>query len=155
MAISLHLVPMTEQHHDQVWAIEQQAHAYPWSESLIRQTPSKIGFNRVWVEQGNVLGYFYGQQVAGEATLLNVAVAPEQQGKGIGRQLVEAFMAEAAQLGGEEGWLEVRESNERAYRLYEALGFNEIDRRDGYYPTKNGREAALVMTCFLADNPFA
>ncbi len=139
---------------DSVWAIEQLAHDYPWSEKMIRQAPAKIGFNRGLLIDGVLVGYFYAQHVAGEATLLNVAVDPKQQGKGYGGLLVEAFLEESEKLGGEEAWLEVRESNHAAYHLYEKLGFNEINRRTNYYPAKNGHEDALVMTCFI-DNPFA
>ncbi|WP_413112955.1 ribosomal protein S18-alanine N-acetyltransferase [Thaumasiovibrio sp. DFM-14] len=148
------IVPLESVDLDCVWAIEQQAHAYPWSEAMIRKAPAKIGFNRGLVVDGELVGYFYAQHVAGEATLLNVAVAPTHQGKGYGSELVRAFLDESEALGGEEAWLEVRASNLAAYHLYEKLGFNEINRRADYYPGKNGREDALVMTCFI-DNPFS
>ena len=45
-------------------------------------------------------------------------------------------------------WLEVRESNHNAYQLYLAAGFNEVDRRIGYYPAENGREDAIMM-CYI------
>ncbi|HHT7854957.1 TPA: GNAT family N-acetyltransferase, partial [Pasteurella multocida] len=47
-------------------------------------------------------------------------------------------------------WLEVRESNIAAQKLYEQLGFNEVDRRKNYYPTPHGqRENAIVMARYL------
>ncbi|WP_087021952.1 ribosomal protein S18-alanine N-acetyltransferase [Thaumasiovibrio subtropicus] len=150
MTVNIH--PLGDDHLDKVWQIERQAHAYPWSESLIRKPASKIGFNRVLLVNDEVVGYFYAQHVAGEATLLNVAVSPQHQGKGYGRQLVEAFLEQSKTLGGEEAWLEVRASNQGAYFLYEKLGFNEINRRENYYPSKDGREDALIMTCLLLDD---
>jgi len=48
-----------------------------------------------------------------------------------------------------ECFLEVRASNQSAYRLYERYGFNEIGRRRDYYPVAGGREDALVMACPL------
>ncbi|MCG9958445.1 ribosomal-protein-alanine N-acetyltransferase, partial [Pseudomonas aeruginosa] len=50
-----------------------------------------------------------------------------------------------------ECFLEVRASNQAAYRLYERYGFNEIGRRRDYYPAVGGREDALVMACTLLD----
>ena len=66
-------------------------------------------------------------------------------------QLLEHLMAEAGRQGGRECFLEVRASNQSAYRLYERFGFNEIGRRRDYYPAVGGREDALVMACPLFD----
>ena len=52
---------------------------------------------------------------------------------------------------GRECFLEVRASNQSAYRLYERYGFNEVGRRRDYYPAVGGREDALVMACTLLD----
>jgi ribosomal-protein-alanine N-acetyltransferase len=46
-------------------------------------------------------------------------------------------------------WLEVRQSNQRARRLYLQLGFNEAGVRKGYYPAAGGREDAVVMALLL------
>lgn len=140
------MVPLAPHHLDAVWQIEQAAHPFPWSESLIRQTPGKFAVNLVLGVEHRVVGYCYGQLVAGEATLLNIAVAPGCQGKGYGKTLLTGFIDRITELGGEEIWLEVRASNTRAAQLYESLGFNEINRRHGYYPTAGGREDALIMT---------
>ncbi|MEJ2765508.1 ribosomal protein S18-alanine N-acetyltransferase [Photobacterium sp. MCCC 1A19761] len=144
--MSHNIVSLAPHHLDAVWQIEQHAHAFPWSESLIRQTPSKIAVNLALEVGQQVVGYCYGQLVAGEATLLNIAVAPECQGKGYGKILLDGFIDRLTELGAEEIWLEVRASNSRAYQLYESVGFNEINRRYGYYPTATGREDALIMT---------
>ena len=60
-------------------------------------------------------------------------------------------MQRARQLGAGECFLEVRASNQSAYRLYERYGFNEVGRRRDYYPAAGGREDALVMACTLFD----
>jgi ribosomal-protein-alanine N-acetyltransferase len=59
------------------------------------------------------------------------------------------IMSRAYALNGRECFLEVRSSNQSAYRLYERYGFNEIGRRRDYYPAVGGREDALVMACSL------
>ena len=60
-------------------------------------------------------------------------------------------MRRALELNAGMCFLEVRVSNQSAYRLYERYGFNEIGRRRDYYPTVDGKEDALVMACTLLD----
>ncbi|MGH9674752.1 MAG: GNAT family N-acetyltransferase, partial [Bryobacteraceae bacterium] len=77
--------------------------------------------------------------VEGEREILSVAVSPRWRRRGIARMLVGDELAKSpADL-----FLEVRESNEAARRLYGELGFREIGRRPGYYD--NPSEAAIVM----------
>ena len=140
------IVTLAPHHLDDVWRIEQAAHAFPWAESLIRKEPNKLALNCGLEIDGQLVGYCFGQLVAGEATLLNIAIDPACQGKGYGKTLLEGFIDIVGQQKGEEVWLEVRASNTRAYQLYESLGFNEINRREGYYPAENGGEDALIMT---------
>lgn len=140
------IVSLEPQHHDAIWRIECAANTFPWAESMIRKEPNNIATNFVLLVDDIVVGYCYGQLVAGEATLLNIAVDPNQQGKGYGKVLLEGFIDILQQRNAEDIWLEVRASNARAYKLYEAVGFNEINRREGYYPSANGREDALIMT---------
>jgi ribosomal-protein-alanine N-acetyltransferase len=61
--------------------------------------------------------------------------------------LVESVCAEAARLGVDRIFLEVRASNEAALRFYGGLGFQQIGRRRGYYPTPppDPREDALLL----------
>ncbi|GHX22830.1 ribosomal-protein-alanine acetyltransferase [Vibrio cholerae] len=67
--------------------------------------------------------------------------------KGYGQQLLQHFIALCEQQKAESAWLEVRESNQRAFTLYQQAGFNEIDRRINYYPTANGKsEGAIIMS---------
>lgn len=143
------ILPLTKQHHDAVWRIEKQAHAFPWAESMIRAEPNRFAINLVLQLNDSVVGYCFGQVIAGEGTLLNIAIDPAYQGKGYGKRLLSAFMEKAKAAQGDEIWLEVRESNQNAYHLYESLGFNEINRRVGYYPAPHGREDALVMTYMI------
>src|SRR5690606_1446519 len=87
-----------------------------------------------------------------EAHLLNITVAPECQGRGLGLALLTHLMNRSRVRGGRECCLEVRASNHSAYRLYERYGFNEIGRRRNYYPAPGGgSEDALVMACTLLD----
>jgi len=89
---------------------------------------------------GQVAGFAVARRlVEGESELLNLAVYPAFRRRGIGRRLVTAFTS------GYPGilWLEVRESNRPARKLYESLGFRDAGCRPGYYP--DSYEGAIVM----------
>ena len=64
----------------------------------------------------------------GDAQLLNIAVLPGRQGKGIATALVEAGLAAMRDLGVREVRLEVRPSNEGAVHLYRKTGWREVGR---------------------------
>ena len=83
--------------------------------------------------------------------MLNITIKPESQGNGYGLALLDHLMQQAKARDAEVTFLEVRESNQSAARLYERYGFNEIGRRKNYYPAVGGREDALVMACSLID----
>ncbi|HHG3486577.1 TPA: ribosomal protein S18-alanine N-acetyltransferase [Vibrio parahaemolyticus] len=146
--MTIEIFPMCSEHVEQVWLIEQQAHSHPWAESLVRDLSSRGACHHVMVEDGSVVGYFYAQNIVGEVTLLNIAVAPALQGKGYGQKLLDAFLNHCEQVKADSAWLEVRESNHPAIHIYQQAGFNEVDRRYDYYPAKtgNGKEDAIIMS---------
>lgn len=82
--------------------------------------------------------------VAEQAHINNLAVRPELRGRGLGIQLLEAIVAEAARVGAQSLTLEVRESNEPARRLYERAGFHQDGVRKNYYT--NPVEDALILS---------
>jgi ribosomal protein S18 acetylase RimI-like enzyme len=64
------------------------------------------------------------QQASAEACLMSIAVRPESEGKGIGKQLVEAFCKELAGHGAAAVCLTTdRDNNDRVNRFYQGLGF--------------------------------
>lgn len=140
------LHPMSHKHLETVWQIERDAHSHPWSETMVRDLDSRGACHHVLLEDEDVVGYFYAQNIVGEVTLLNIAVKPSQQGKGYGKKLMTEFLAMCKAQKAQSAWLEVRESNTAAYGLYESLGFNEVDRRVNYYPTQSGKEDAIIMS---------
>ena len=90
-----------------------------------------------------IAGYGCIQLAADEGDLLSVAVRKELRGAGIGASLLDALLAEAAQKGARRIFLEVRESNVPAIRMYERAGFQQVGIRKNYYtdPVEN----ALLM----------
>ena len=91
-----------------------------------------------------VAGFCAFWLVIDQAHINNLAVLPELRGQGIGTQLLEAVIAEAAHLGAILLTLEVRQSNEPALRLYEKAGFYREGVRKNYYT--NPIEDALILS---------
>jgi ribosomal-protein-alanine N-acetyltransferase len=92
---------------------------------------------------GVLMGFAVAAVVGPEAELESVAVAEELQRRGIGRQLVGEIRRILGEAGVTKVFLEVRQSNISAQRLYEALGFEATGRRASYYP--DPKEDAVVM----------
>ena len=82
---------------------------------------------------GALAGYVLLMIVAGEATLMRVAVLPEHRRRGIAIQLMQAAFAHCRRYGAPVCFLEVRVSNDAAKRLYESLGFEPLGVRKDYY----------------------
>lgn len=93
-------------------------------------------------------GFLIGRIIADEAEILNVAVEPAARRRGAGRGLVQAAIAQALAAGARRIFLEVRETNQAARRLYASEGFHEVARRAGYYHSPT--EDALVLEKSLA-----
>jgi ribosomal-protein-alanine N-acetyltransferase len=127
-----------------VMAIERANYQFPWGEDIFRDC-FKANYN-CWVcaEGDNVLGYSILAMAVGEAHVLNICVAPAEQGQGIGRKMLENLI-ETARGRAETMFLEVRPSNAAAIALYQDIGFNEIGIRKGYYEAENGREDAIML----------
>lgn len=98
---------------------------------------------------GRVVGFGAVMVGAGEAHLLDLAVAVDHRRRGIGTHLVVALRRAAhAELGATAMTLEVRRGNAAARALYRAHGFVEAGVRPGYYPfggPGGGREDAVIM----------
>jgi ribosomal-protein-alanine N-acetyltransferase len=101
---------------------------------------------------GVPVGYAEFYVAADECHLLNIAIAPGSQGRGLGTRLLAAILAEAMQRGCRVCQLEVRASNAAARALYERTGFVLVANRKGYYPAgvTGGREDALLYSLELS-----
>ncbi|MCX2982962.1 ribosomal-protein-alanine N-acetyltransferase [Halieaceae bacterium IMCC14734] len=102
-----------------------------------------------WVsyeEHTGVVGFAISQRIVDETTLLNVGVAPDQQGLGRGGLLLAAVLDKARADGSQRCLLEVRASNSAARHLYERAGFVQDGVRKAYYPAVAGREDAILMS---------
>lgn len=118
--------------------------ASAWSRELITED-FRYGFTRYrgLSLDGELAGYaVYGFD--GDAFhLMNLAVVPGVRGRGLGRALMEDFLAEARTVGAPDAWLEVAVTNEVALALYRSYGFEDVRVRRKYYQPEG--VDALVM----------
>lgn len=142
---------MVEEDVEAVLKVEFAAFSHPWTRGIFLDCV-KSGYECWMMYLGNQqVGHGVLSAAGDEAHLLNLTVKPESQSNGLGGKLLEHLLERARSRGATTVFLEVRESNHPAIRLYDRCGFNEIGRRRDYYPAVGGREDALVMACLLLD----
>lgn len=144
------LEPLDAARLDQVLQLEQRAYSHPWTRGNFLDALRSGYHARVLLAGEELLGYYVAMQGVDEVHLLNITVAPDHQRQGWGRVLLDALALWARGLGAQWLWLEVRVSNTRAIRLYEAHGYRRVGLRKNYYPAGHGqREDAVVMSLRL------
>jgi ribosomal-protein-alanine N-acetyltransferase len=141
--------PMTEARLGEVVAVERSAYDHPWTQGNFADS-LRSGYQAQLLCAGEtVLGYFVAMKGVDEVHLLNITVAPEFQGQGWGRVMLDALGIWARSEGAQWLWLEVRTGNLRAQQVYLRHGFRRVGERKNYYPAVAGREDAIVMSLKL------
>ena len=137
--------PMFEDDVTAIMNIEKNVYDFPWSEQIFHDC-LHAGYSS-WVLEADEILVGYGVMLitSDESHILNLCVHPGYQSKGIGKQLLVHFLDLARSNNIQTVFLEARPTNFKAIRLYINMGFNEIGKRRNYYPTKIGREDALVL----------
>jgi len=120
----------------------------PWSEGMLRDAlHNGTGVALVAVGSHGLAGYLLARTIAGEAEILNLAVLPKARRHGVGRSLLRAGLGEVVRRGATKAFLEVRESNVAAQRLYEEAGFRPVGVRTGYYRRPKENAVLLELDC--------
>ncbi len=135
---------------DAVVSVEQRAYAHAWNRANFLDALHSGYQAQVLLAEAEVLGYFVAMKGVDEVHLLNITVAPEHQGQGLARLMLDALALWTRSQGMTWLWLEVRVGNAPAIHLYESQGFRRVGVRKDYYPTGHGaRESAIVMSLHL------
>lgn len=130
---------------EEVCRIEQACFSSPWPRQAFEQSLEDLGATCLvaWDAEG-VVGYvvcwFFGDRML----IANLAVRPEKQRRGWGTRLLEAALKAARAEHVTVVYLDVRESNAEAIRLYRRFGFRVVGRRPRYY-TKPVEDALVMM----------
>ena len=129
---------------DAIEVIERRAYPTPWSRSMFASELAKPTSICLGAFEGqDLVGYVINSRYVDAWHVMNVAVDPDHQRRGIATALLERLF-EVTRDDERRGYtLEVRVSNEDAIALYEKLGFEARGIRRGYYT--DNREDALIM----------
>ncbi|MDE2366235.1 MAG: ribosomal protein S18-alanine N-acetyltransferase [Betaproteobacteria bacterium] len=134
---------------DAVVAIEREVFLFPWTRGNFSDSINSGYYCLVLDLDGRIFGYGVMTIGAEEAHLLTLSIAAGSQRKGWGERLLRHFIQIAMEQRARSMFLDVRESNHAATRLYERIGFRQVGRRRDYYPAMGGREDSLVMELML------
>lgn len=145
------LYPADRSHLTQMVALEKASFQHPWSEQMLSEELYNDMASIIVAqgEDGTLCGFAMIRVVLDEGTLEKIVVDPAYRRLGIAQSLLGVFL----RFGKEHMsllTLEVREHNSSAIALYEKLGFQEVGRRKGYYPTVP-KEDAILMTVYFQE----
>ncbi len=132
---------------DEVHRIERGSYPTPWSMNFFRLMANmNPELFIVATLNGELVGYTVGELNERRGSrvghVMNVAVDPRHRDRGIGTMLMDELEARFRGLGAAAAYLEVRESNVDAQRLYSRRGYVYLRKAVSYY----GDEDGFVMT---------
>ncbi|SRR5579872_813398 len=128
--------PATETDLDEIWRIQSVcSDSAQWKPAEYLMHDCLVA-----TAEGGLAGFAVARHTApDEIEILNVAVDPAVRRRGIGRSLVRELMRKSTGVV----FLEVRQSNLAARKLYHSLGFEAVGVRQDYY--REPVESAIVM----------
>lgn len=148
--LTVELTPLTEADVEALVAVEKLSYSHPWTLGNFKDAFKADNLAQGLKAGDQWVGYFVAMQVLDEVHLLNITVAPTFQRQGWARCLLQSLSLWSQAHQASSLWLEVRESNARALKLYRAFGFEQVGLRKDYYPAgRSSREAAVVMRMAL------
>jgi ribosomal-protein-alanine N-acetyltransferase len=90
-------------------------------------------------KKNDPIGFAMFQCVADEAEIITLGIAPNHQKKGRGQILLNQILSKLHLLKVKKLFLEVREDNTKAIKLYQVFNFQKTGTRSKYYRTQNGK----------------
>lgn len=140
----------------------------PWTDGMIREeisSPARayfiaekviisdVGGHSSEQESTAIVGYA-GISLGLDADIMTIGVMPNARRCGVGGMLVDAMLTTVRKAGTERVFLEVRQSNAAAQKLYERHGFEAIGRVRAYF--RNPLEDAVTMRrIVLSESPLS
>lgn len=137
---------------DTVYMIEVESYPAPWSRNFFRlmaHTSPELFLTAHMDEE--IIGYTVGEvdtRPSGRRLghVMNLAVKEAYRNRGVGSALMDELERRFVEMGAKAAYLEVRESNATAQRLYSDRGYSFFRKARGYY----GDEDGYVMTKALS-----
>lgn len=125
---------LTEKDIPKIAAIERSCFSDAWTAETLAAESEREGFvGLIAEENGEAVGFAYGNTLFEDAELYKIAVSPEFRKKGVGKALLDGFASAVMARGARRIFLEVRVGNAAARALYAGGGFVENRVRRRYY----------------------
>lgn len=142
--VDFNLLYLVENNLAEVLELESLVYDHPWTEANFlgefkRPITLALGFkylNKILV------AYCFFWVIPPDIHLLNLAVRPEYQGRGLASRFLKTILSIGQRINVRNFFLEVRPSNIPAVNLYRSFGFILAGRRPAYYD--NGEDAYLM-----------
>ncbi len=126
----------------------------PWSQRVWEETLNNHHCYGIKNETHQEVGFIVWRIVQQSADLDKIAINPAEQKKGYATQLLKHMFRQVRLQSITEIFLEVRQSNQVAIKLYERIGFKQQGVRKDYYPIVNStskEDAVLMHYLFLEE----
>ena len=128
---------------NEIYNIEKKVFNDCWSLDLIKSEIIEKKYSRVTVLELNkkIIGYIFQRKIYDENHIINLAIDIPYQHRGYGKFLLMKILEKDD--NDTNVFLEVKEANLPAVKLYIDLGFEEVDRKEGYY--SDGSNAIFML----------
>lgn len=134
--------PLSPDNIDGVYEVELSAFSHPWAiTSFIEELKNPHARYFVLYSDNEIIGYAGLWHILDEGHITNIAIKKSFQGMGLSNLLMNELIKYKEENSLSFLTLEVRESNEKARRLYEKYNFKEVGKRKNYY--ENNETAVL------------
>ncbi|MCL2143952.1 MAG: ribosomal protein S18-alanine N-acetyltransferase [Endomicrobia bacterium] len=127
---------------DDIILIEERSFKQPWTKAMFASSAlnEKVRF-KVALEEGQIAAFCIYLTIEGETEILSIAVDPQFRRRSIAKKMLEYMQNDVKTENPGNIFLEVRESNDAAQKLYLSFGFEKIGIRKAYYTD----EDAIVL----------
>ena len=128
---------------NEIYNIEKKVFNDYWSLDLIKSEIIEKKYSRVTVLElkKKIIGYIFQRRIYDENHIINLAIDIPYQHKGYGKFLLMKILEKDS--NDTNVFLEVKEANLPAVKLYIDLGFEEVDRKERYY--SDGSNAIFML----------
>ena len=128
---------------DEIFKIEQNVFKDYWSLKSIKSEflNSKNSYISVLEIENKIIGYIFQRIIDNQSHIVNLAIDVPFQHKGYGKFLLKNVLEK--DIHDTDVFLEVKEANFPAIKLYSDLGFEEIEKKDRYY--SDGSNAVFML----------
>mgnify|MGYP001166343977 FL=1 len=128
---------------DEIFNIEKKVFKNHWSLKSIKSEFSNSKYSKISVleVERKIIGYIFQRTIENQIHIINVAIDTPFQHKGFGKFLLKKILEENSD--DTNVFLEVKEANFPAIKLYINLGFEELQKKDSYY--SDGSNAIFML----------